>query len=359
MSENIAIPNKKERIQYIDALRGFTMILVVFGHVEVFSFFNNGYESLLGKFFQIFRMPLFFFISGYLTYRDNDFFSFKHTIDCLKKKLFVQLVPTIIVGTLYTIYINQSFSNFLSSPYKHGYWFTIALLEMFIVYYLVRYISALLFRILKIDLFPALLFFVGYILFSLRGLFASGKLLGQMGDYGCLYETFRYFHFFVFGVVSRKFDKFFNFILKNNWINLFFIFTFTFSLFFYYKYPSLGMCSIMEIVPRYSGLILVFTYFYTYQNNFTNKSRCGAFLQFMGKRTLDIYLLHYFLLPNLHFIGTFLKQDQNIVLELILGISIALLVIVLCLVISSIIRINPILSKLLLGTNNRLSSANQ
>ena len=169
----------------------------------------------------------------------------------------------------------------------------------------------------------------------------------------------RYFHFFVFGVVARRFDKIFKFILENNWINLFLIFTLIVSLFFYYKYPSLGTSSIMEIIPRYSSLILVFTYFHTYQNNFTNKSRCGVMLQFIGKRTLDIYLLHYFLLPNLHFIGTFLKQDQNIVLELILGISIALLVIVLCLVISSIIRINPILSKLLLGTNNRLSSANQ
>jgi fucose 4-O-acetylase-like acetyltransferase len=58
---------KKERIQYIDALRGFTMLLVVFAHVETFSFQYMENATFLGEFFKLFRMPLFFFISGFIT----------------------------------------------------------------------------------------------------------------------------------------------------------------------------------------------------------------------------------------------------------------------------------------------------
>lgn len=58
-----------ERIRYIDALRGFTMLLVVFGHVMMFTFGIGGYNSVIGSFFLTFRMPMFFFISGYIAYK--------------------------------------------------------------------------------------------------------------------------------------------------------------------------------------------------------------------------------------------------------------------------------------------------
>ena len=37
----------KQRIQYIDALRGFTMFLVVLQHVSAFSFGITPYETLI------------------------------------------------------------------------------------------------------------------------------------------------------------------------------------------------------------------------------------------------------------------------------------------------------------------------
>lgn len=58
-----------KRIKYIDALRGFTMILVVFAHIEAFSMFGMQHTTFLGSIFQSFRMPLFFFISGYIAFK--------------------------------------------------------------------------------------------------------------------------------------------------------------------------------------------------------------------------------------------------------------------------------------------------
>ena len=73
-----------KRIEYIDAMRGFTMILVVIAHVIFFSY--QGIDVFnWGKFFKIFRMPLFFFISGYIMYKASRIWSGEVTWDFLKK----------------------------------------------------------------------------------------------------------------------------------------------------------------------------------------------------------------------------------------------------------------------------------
>lgn len=58
-----------QRIGYIDALRGFTMLLVVFSHIETFCYNIPFNESILSSLFITFRMPMFFFISGYIAYK--------------------------------------------------------------------------------------------------------------------------------------------------------------------------------------------------------------------------------------------------------------------------------------------------
>lgn len=64
-----------KRLEYIDALRGFTMILVVFAHI-----INYGYHitdakaetmDTFNNLFIRFRMPLFFFISGFVLYKQE------------------------------------------------------------------------------------------------------------------------------------------------------------------------------------------------------------------------------------------------------------------------------------------------
>ena len=61
-------PNKT-RLGWLDALRGFTMLLVVTNHVALKSFGMQIKWSAAIQFFLLFRMPLFFFISGFLAYK--------------------------------------------------------------------------------------------------------------------------------------------------------------------------------------------------------------------------------------------------------------------------------------------------
>ena len=51
------------RISYIDALRGFAIILVVIGHLVQNNYSDAYHNSILDVIYSI-HMPLFFFISG-------------------------------------------------------------------------------------------------------------------------------------------------------------------------------------------------------------------------------------------------------------------------------------------------------
>lgn len=58
--------NKSTRIEYIDALRGFTMILVVFSHIIEFCYNWSSEVFSYNDIFILFRISLFFFISGFI-----------------------------------------------------------------------------------------------------------------------------------------------------------------------------------------------------------------------------------------------------------------------------------------------------
>jgi len=59
----------KQRLEWLDALRGFTMFLVVANHTYGFGFDTNTKYSMFMSLCLLFRMPLFFFISGFLAYK--------------------------------------------------------------------------------------------------------------------------------------------------------------------------------------------------------------------------------------------------------------------------------------------------
>ena len=115
----------KQRIAYIDAMRGFTMILVVYSHVCHFCLC----DSLLGfnATFFLFRLPCFFFISGWL-FEPVCHHPFRQMV---RKKFMVQIVPTFIF--LLLLAPPPEFFHQLGAL-KGGYWFTFVLFEFFILY---------------------------------------------------------------------------------------------------------------------------------------------------------------------------------------------------------------------------------
>lgn len=53
----------KQRVEYIDAMRGFAIILVVIGHL-IQTYYCDVYSNAIFRVIYSCHMPLFFFISG-------------------------------------------------------------------------------------------------------------------------------------------------------------------------------------------------------------------------------------------------------------------------------------------------------
>ena len=79
-------------------MRGFTILLVVMWHV---SYFGLGFDSsdtfnLQQYVFVPLRMPLFFFVSGFLMYKAAFQWNYSNTAQFLKKKVLVQVISPLI-----------------------------------------------------------------------------------------------------------------------------------------------------------------------------------------------------------------------------------------------------------------------
>ena len=97
-------------------------------------------------------------------------------------------------------------------------------------------------------------------------------------------------------------------------------------------------------------MLIVVMYFRNHQNLFTQQTRIGRGLQYIGVRTLDVYLLHFLLLPKLPEVGKWLNDHHpNFVIDIVLAVGMGIIVIAFCLLISEILRMSPFLKKYLFG----------
>ena len=110
-------------------MRGFTMILVVYSHICRYCLgdWTMGWNDV----FFLFRLPCFFFISGWLfeqVGRQWNSITIRHTI---KHKFMVQIVPTVIF--LLLLAPPPLFFSRLGTT-KGGYCFSLALFVLFLFY---------------------------------------------------------------------------------------------------------------------------------------------------------------------------------------------------------------------------------
>ena len=328
----------KQRIEYIDAMRGFTMILVVYSHICHFCFG----DSLLGfnAVFFLFRLPCFFFISGGLfeTAARQPFWKVAH------RKMMVQLLPTFIF--LFLLAPPPEFFHQLGAL-KGGYWFTFVLFEYFILYML----SVRLCR--KWDWGMALLITLGSFCYAryyhVIQTFAIGWQSLAVNVLGFLsVVVWRYFLFFYIGAwVRRHFDAFIRWTDKPV---VLVIITAVFAFVASTPHKNHLFYEMMRLyLGGISGMFMVFCFF-RLSASWLQRIHLSKPLQYVGTRTLDVYMLHYFFLPR--FLMSYLDQLQALdssVMEFVVILCISLLVLGVTLLVSYVIRLNHFLGHYLFG----------
>lgn len=330
---------KAGRLLYIDALRGITMFLVVYYHVIGKC---NGGELLIERALH-FRMPLFFFISGFVAYKALDFWTLSNTSKRIVDKIKAQVIPTAIFFCLYFYFLEGCNPFKLFSIYGWGrYWFTIVLFEFLLLYYLLNFITK------KNERLSIVVLILSAIIMIV--LFHTVRKKGSVFGWFTVYGMTRYFVYFISGSFARKYMDKVTSVCDTKWF-----------------LPVMALCVAIQL-PRFAGiyitpqlityimtvytlpiagLLFVFGLFVRFRSLFTETSKVTRCLSYVGRRTLDIYLMHYFLIyyvPFFHdkFVAWGVASQNRLPMFLM-----AMVILLLCLLVSAIIRKNRFLGKLL------------
>ena len=127
-----------ERIGYIDAMRGFAIIMIVFMHVEHFSFGITYDKSAWGSIIITFFLPTFFFISGFLAKRKKQMGSISLSKEIWKKAKYL-IIPALSFYALYYCVNKEEDFFLLFTKGPRCYWFTVALFYIFTIYYVIQF----------------------------------------------------------------------------------------------------------------------------------------------------------------------------------------------------------------------------
>lgn len=286
---------QKERLKYIDALRGFAIFMVVYSHV-VFHTFDM--HTTLSEIISTIHMPLFFFISGTVINKWS-ISSYSEYIHIILNKVVSWLVVPIIIGGVYSwLILDKSFLYYVMDIMKYGYWFTISLFQIYVLF-LTTVLIVNKSELYKKEIVLVLLVVVASLLWFSIYLFMDNDLYKFMVKTVCIRQTSLYLPFFCFGVyIQLKLNKILS-INVSTIIGLIVCFVCCTILNLYYSdqlnimFPIIPVKGILLLLIGFCGCLILYLLFRRFidSNKWVNR-----FLIRLGTNTLSIYLIHYFLL---------------------------------------------------------------
>lgn len=218
------------------------------------------------------------------------------------------------------------------------YWFTITLFECFLVYYL----SFIVFKNEKLrHFFLLMVSLAGIGLISINPGFSLAVI--DMNHFA------KYFHFFIWGILAMKYRTLYEKFMKSEIVKasaILAFFTFLFLL-GYSIWPKVMFHFIRDIVLRYLGTFIVVSFFVCHASWFDKKNRLNTIILSIGQKSLAIYLLQYFFLPDIKFFS--LIDNVDLLTIHIISILYTLVITILCLLFISILSNSYFIRKYCLG----------
>lgn len=341
-----------KRVAFLDCLRGFTMIMVVWHHITLFSFDIQHEESFIAQLMMFIRMPTFFFVSGMIAYKAVHHWTFGRLTGMLTKKARVQLVPTIVFFALFYLLVAgvvpSQLPQYFADYFPGKYWFTAALFVMFAIYYTTAFVCR---KVAPRMFFPIIIVIALAMYLSAEKV--NGLFSGQTNNFH-LWELFGYMIFFTAGLAfGSNLNRFIALIDGNR----------RFAARIAVIVAGVWACNsgmvygklfvVLRLAVGFCGIAVLFLLFYRTAGYWNGNSAIARMGRYIGRRTLDIYMIHYFFLPSLtvltpYIIGT----SQTLPLILVVG-TLTAVNIALCLLISAVLRQSPFLAKWLFGQSGK------
>ncbi len=275
---------EKKRIAYLDALKCLAILLVIDLHIMAVNGFKP-YENLASQMLYAPVMPLFFFVSGFLAYKQN--MSIKDAWNNIRKKFVFLIIPALVFRIGTDLMNQKNLFSFITGG-MHGYWFTIVLFECFLVYYLIT-------LVIKNEKWR-----IGVLLaLSVAGI----GMLAVNKDFGPaiidLRRVTKFFQFFVLGTLAMKYRPKYESLMHNEMFKATFLLSYFIVVFLLvYDMPKTLHLFLQDIALRYFATFAIVSFFVCHENSFQTQTRVNSLINLIGQNSLAIYLIEYFFLPQ-------------------------------------------------------------
>lgn len=334
-----------KRMPYLDALRGLAIFLVVYCHVASISLGIPEGIGSTNDTISLLHLPLFFFLSGFLMFREDRFQLMGPSWQYLVRKAGELVVPALIFVTLFTLWTHRSAESILFSQFKGGYWFTFFLFLFILLYALFSLILRRFNARTRATVILVLGVCIGFaptmtdIVFPQWTETPLFRLIS--------YQNFKYFLFYAFGAwIRSRFETFTSWAASKHGELVLVAFPLLAFVLLHFHIPRVHF--LIEWVFSLFSVLLLTIIFRRLDGTFGEHS-AGRAIAFIGRRSLDIYFLHFFFLPQLHGLGSFFSEGGRTVPEFCTISVLVLVIICICLSVSWLIRRSDSLARLLFG----------
>lgn len=352
-----------KRLRYFDVIKGIAIFMVVMGHVLCIGIRGID-QSILFKIIGQTHMPLFFFISGYFSYKVAS-----NGVQFARPNLWIRfkqlIIPFLVVSSIWIYYflhsglqspIDSTWRGLYLSITKNGYWFTPCLFEIIFLYagatFVLRKCKSITSECISI-----------FILWIILGCVTFVLERHPMGDILGLEPTYSFFPAFIYGVLARKHNDTFNALLKSNTaytLSLIMCVIIMYILMYFWEFPFMAFKPIAWCIPGLLHIFLVVVAIRLvrpWSEKVLDENRCSTVScsiarcwEYMGKESLSIYLLHYFFLFPLTALQEPLRgMALDFVPTFVVSFATAAVIITITLGANYIIQKSPVLGLLLTG----------
>ena len=275
----------KQRVGYIDTIKGFAILLVVMGHVIQWSYsdfrsFPHNYDHILWKFIYSFHMPLFMFCSGLFLPRYSQLSSIKALLGVLVKKFKTLIIPYFCSGTLLMF----------ATGFSELYWFILYLFVFTLLNLIIEFV------VLRFTYRQSLIY-VCYIIISIFFHFLTKHYAYLDQKPFPDIEHLQMYQYFCLGTVFMRFD------ILNKYLHNNLIFTISLCGFIVYFNSSFFYDIYFPLHDLVRASFAIWTIFYLFKEHFKVDSVVSRIFKSLGHYSLELYIVHFFFLVKLPFVG--------------------------------------------------------
>ena len=275
---------EKKRIAYLDAIKCLAILMMVDIHVRSGNGFKP-YESLSAQLIYAPVLPMFFFVSGFLSYKQT--MTIKDFWNNIRRKFVFLAIPAVVFRIGMDLMNHKNVFRFITEG-MHGYWFTIVLFETFLIYYLITIFIKN--EKLRIGLL---------LILSLAGI---GMLAFDQNFGPAIFDLRRvtkFFQFFVLGTLAMKYRPRYEWLMNNEIVKAILLVSYFMALFLLaYDMNPVLYHFLRDVALRYFATFAIVSFFVCHADSFQRDTKMNSLFILIGQNSLAIYLLHYFFLPH-------------------------------------------------------------